>query len=908
MPVDRTPPNSQFDVDTNKQEIIPTHPSSRLGAVTRKKNEIAKLLVNPTERNKRQVPILYEQLNDKRLAFHDSCENAAAKMQDEEQKKLFIAWCHEKQEEITSDSEAIRAWIKENPSNTDILDNIDSVSKTTSRTSKKSKGSSISSAKIRLAEEKARLEAEQRYFEKQSKLELNELKIAQEKKKLEFEKQNEIQNAIEKALDNIEKEENRSVVKSTSSSKNSSNMQHLTVQSVTQDNVLQTILTNQERALLPANEPEKFDGKDCSKYPTFQLTFEQQIASKCTNDKDKFFYLQKYTTGHPHELVKSCHSADPAKSYEAAKNILNKHYGNEFKISSAYLKKIEDFPAIKNEDGEALEDFALLLLSCKNLMANMTSLNQLNSHSEITQIIKKLPFKLRERWRRIVHKITGSGKNVVFNDLVEYVYEEAEVCNTPMCQDIRDQPAQKRKTDFSSKAKSFTVKSKNENKELSGITPCHCCKKSNHGLNECYFFGKKSLQEKYEFIKRLRLCMSCLKIGHFKGGCKNPSVCLKCKSKHPTCLHYNKSEKDAQEDKREKKEEKQETKQKESSTPKHETSAAAAGATCVATTTSKKMQQNGRIVCPAVPIKILVGNDKNSKFITTYMALDTWSTDSFMDMNLLNKIGLQGHEESIPLTTMGGQTDYVSVRSINNLKIYSLDETNESIIPLILAKEDWPFTLEDSPTAEDISDFPHLNDIAFNFVSEKIGILLGMNMVELLRPLQIINGRPGEPYASLHSFGWALNGPVGSIMDKRSYFCNRTRVENNDKLEIETKLEELYTADFRDEEAGTLGLSRDDLLWYSRVESSVKITPDQHYEIGLPFRTDNIKFPCNYNQALYRLTSLKTKLEKSSGYKKEYETFINNMLESGYAEEIPVDEIETEPGKCWYLIHFGVSS
>ena len=57
----------------------------------------------------------------------------------------------------------------------------------------------------------------------------------------------------------------------------------------------------------------------------------------------------------------------------------------------------------------------------------------------------------------------------------------------------------------------------------------------------------------------------------------------------------------------------------------------------------------------------------------------------------------------------------------------------------------------------------------------KIGILIGLNCPNVLRPRDVIYGKENEPYAVNSLLGWYINGPVEhGAADKLS--CNRVRV------------------------------------------------------------------------------------------------------------------------------------
>ncbi|KAJ8949787.1 hypothetical protein NQ314_008114 [Rhamnusium bicolor] len=49
---------------------------------------------------------------------------------------------------------------------------------------------------------------------------------------------------------------------------------------------------------------------------------------------------------------------------------------------------------------------------------------------------------------------------------------------------------------------------------------------------------KLSTENRYIRTKELKLCLHCLKGGHFVSKCRQKSLCKKCSGKHNTLLHH----------------------------------------------------------------------------------------------------------------------------------------------------------------------------------------------------------------------------------------------------------------------------------------------------------------------------------------------------------------------------------
>lgn len=95
--------------------------------------------------------------------------------------------------------------------------------------------------------------------------------------------------------------------------------------------------------------------------------------------------------------MKSCSHNDAYVTYNEALKLPEQEYGNPHRNATAYLKKLKNWPTIKSEDGEAMRDLSIFLLTSSNNMDTMNTLNQLNSPTEIMKVVKKLPFDMRKR-------------------------------------------------------------------------------------------------------------------------------------------------------------------------------------------------------------------------------------------------------------------------------------------------------------------------------------------------------------------------------------------------------------------------------------------------------------------------------------------------------------------------------
>ena len=86
---------------------------------------------------------------------------------------------------------------------------------------------------------------------------------------------------------------------------------------------------------------------------------------------------------------------------------------------------------------------------------------------------------------------------------------------------------------------------------------------------------------------------------------------------------------------------------------------------------------------------------------------------------------------------------------------------------------------------------------------------------------------------------------------------------------------------------------------------SVNVLED-HYVLNIPFKEAAPKLLNNRALAEKRLCSLSKRLAKDEVLKTRYTEEIHKLLEKGYAEEVPLEEIKRNDGKVYYLPHHPV--
>ena len=175
-----------------------------------------------------------------------------------------------------------------------------------------------------------------------------------------------------------------------------------------QTELSEMIVAQQARSELPSHKPPTFSG-DVMAYRAFITTFETLIESKVENSMERLYYLDQYTNGKAKELIKGC---------------LQRKDGDPYKIASAYLSKISNWPSVKPNDGTGLQEFSIVLEQARNAMSSMAYMNDLNTSNVL---------RLRSKWTERVSKIRNASEGMAsFNDFCQFVSEQADLATDPI--------------------------------------------------------------------------------------------------------------------------------------------------------------------------------------------------------------------------------------------------------------------------------------------------------------------------------------------------------------------------------------------------------------------------------------------------------------------------------------------
>ena len=307
---------------------------------------------------------------------------------------------------------------------------------------------------------------------------------------------------------------------------------------------------------LPQLEVPTFAG-DPIEYCRFIRAFESMIVAKTTSHSARMYYLVQYTAGDVQELMRSCLAMDSEEGYREARRLLAKRYGQPYKIASAYVERVTNGPAIKAEDGAALQSFSALLTTCKNTLNEIGYLSKIENPDSLKKVVARLPFSLRQKWREVADEITeAKAREVTIADIADFVEKKARILTHPIFGDIISEPKSKSvlegRRPANRRLSSFAADAHDPSSSANGgvsddtlalgprepTLSCPLCK-ATHWLSQCKDFRRRNVSERYQIAREKELCYNCLIPGHYAAVCPKTSFCKVdgCEDKHSTFLH-----------------------------------------------------------------------------------------------------------------------------------------------------------------------------------------------------------------------------------------------------------------------------------------------------------------------------------------------------------------------------------
>ena len=503
--------------------------------------------------------------------------------------------------------------------------------------------------------------------------------------------------------------------------------------------------TNVDHVKVPRVSLPSFSGQQ-DEWELYKQRFSSLIGNKTEySDIDKLQYLLSTLQGKAAARLHGIEVTGP--NFKVAWDKLLVRYDNKRRRLSNHLENLMMLPSVRSRSVRDLSDLVdkveVWVRALEELGCNIEQFN----HWLVHCILRKLNSHTKETWKISQESTEGFYR---YKDLIKFLERRIDSLESELGQqDPRTAGGSSNKPVSIEKPHKFlstlanTIEVSDSGQSSSKPTfTCPLCQ-GKHLLHLCEQFKLMNSPQRYNFCKKSRLCLNCLRKSHVVSDCKSLNRCLICRPKHHKKLHFdNKNSTLSGGDE-----------SQSHSSPPTESEAL--------NSCSAHLASAARTVLLATA-KILVC-DQFGKIISARALIDPGAQRSFITERLASQLTVDRRSASVEILGVGGQiTSRAQGEVTVSLKSSSSKTFNCTCVALVLRE----LTCWLPPPSFPAKDWPNLNGLHLAdptfALKGKIDMILGADLYGLILRDGFIRGPADAPVAQSTVFGWILTGIVDS--------------------------------------------------------------------------------------------------------------------------------------------------
>ncbi|XP_073820609.1 uncharacterized protein [Musca autumnalis] len=594
-------------------------------------------------------------------------------------------------------------------------------------------------------------------------------------------------------------------------------------------------------------------------WPMFSTAFEHSTAAYQYNNFENCLRLQKALKGDARECVKSL--LIHPDNVDTVMEQLKFQYGRPELLIRGQLKQVREIPSISENAVEKLVPFAIKVQNLAAFLETANGHQHLSNPTLMDELIQKLPMSKRLEWAQYSSNLESWPTVLDFNNWLKGVanlIRSVQLTTTS-------------RPTGETKKKVVLYASDEQDKE----EECRLCR-GQHNLFDCKKFNSMSVPNRWNEVKRLRLCFSCLGSGHSTRNCRRRKECQVngCQRKHNKLLH-------------DKSKEVGENNSNLNCVATRGDSDAEPVLSCVSS-----IRENSNLLFRVVPVKLYGSNC----VVETFALLDEGSSVTMIDSSLVRQLGLSGRQSKLNLSWYGGKSSQESAMVVD-LHVSGISKKRKYALRNVYGVPNLKL-----PTQSfNMKSKKHYEVPVKPYSNVKPKLLIGLDHCHLGLPDEVVPLEEGGPYAANTPLGWVVFGQV----------CGRQPTSHTCLLtaQPEQNLYDLVSSYFETENFGVKALptieGKDDVRARKLLkDSTIKVAG--RFQSRLLWRDENVVLPDSYSMAFNRLVGIERKMKKNPDFGADYKRIIQDYVNKGYVRKLTSPEISICSPRTWYLPHFGV--
>ena len=233
----------------------------------------------------------------------------------------------------------------------------------------------------------------------------------------------------------------------------------------------------------------------------------------------KYDYLFTSTTGDAYHYVEN------KNNYKEAMEKLEDYYGNVHTILGILIDEIKALPIVRNRD---FKSFVILSFHVNDFHDRL-KLMGLTNQADNSYVLKELEGKLNQddlqRWLESLGNRVEQRRVEQLMTWLENQTKLRRISNRVAVRSLINFPI----TNINTKPRMNITYVGNDN-------GCMVCLQGTHDFRSCPKFLGSGTDEKWDIVKKLRLCFQCLSNNHHRDSCTAPK-CKYCARPHDSSLH-----------------------------------------------------------------------------------------------------------------------------------------------------------------------------------------------------------------------------------------------------------------------------------------------------------------------------------------------------------------------------------